>query len=202
MIETMSNHAPNGGLGPRPRDKYAPAERERRFLLSAPPAAGEVLVTRRLTDRYLTGTRLRLRHSQRLDTGEVELKLTQKVPLQAPGPVQGWITNTYLSPDEYDVLATLAAVTLSKTRYSVPPLGIDVFDGHLAGLVMAEAEFDSDDDCRAFTPPPRCLHEVTTDPRFTGGRLVHATRPELLAWLNDYERLELLRPIAAPADGP
>ena len=83
MIEAMSNQPPHGGLGSRPRGKYA-------------------------------------REEQRLDTGEVELKLSQKVPLQAPGPVQGWITNTYVSPDEYDVLATLAAVTLSKTRYSVP----------------------------------------------------------------------------------
>jgi len=181
--------------GPHPigHGMYARPERERRFLLAAPPAPDDVVVTRRITDRYLTGTRLRLRHSQRLDTGESELKFTQKIPLGTRGPVQGgvhgvqgWITNTYLSAGEYELLATLPALTLTKTRLSVPPLGVDVFEGDLTGLVMAEAEFASDQDHDAFTPPSVCLHEVTTDPRFTGGRLARATRQELLAWLSDY----------------
>jgi CYTH domain-containing protein len=183
----MSDQAPAVSDQPQRGGKYARIERERRFLLAAPPDPSDVVVVRRLTDRYLIGTRLRLRHSQRVDTGEVELKLTQKIPRSGPGSFQGWITNTYLSLDEYEVLAAVPAVTLTKTRISVPPLGIDVFDGHLAGLVLAEAEFDSDSECRAFSPPPCCLHEVTTDPRFTGGRLVHAAREELLTWLRDYD---------------
>jgi len=168
------------------RGGYARLERERRFLLVAPPSPGEVLVARWIVDRYLAGTRLRLRSSRRLDTGEVELKLTQKVPLGIPGPVRGWITNTSLSRDEYEVLAALPAGTLVKTRLSVPPLGVDVFEGRLHGLVLAEAEFTRDEECEAFVPPPWCLHEVTTDDRFTGGRLVHASRRELLAWLDRY----------------
>jgi CYTH domain-containing protein len=32
---------------------------------------------------------------------------------------------------------------LNKVRYSVPPLGIDVFEGTLEGLRLAEAEFNS-----------------------------------------------------------
>ncbi len=93
-----------------------------------------------ITDRYLVGTRLRLRRAVFPD-GDCELKLTQKVPLPRPGGVQGLITNTYLSPTEYDLLASLPAAVLSKTRCSVPPLGVDVFDGPLRGLVLAEAEF-------------------------------------------------------------
>ena len=88
----MNDQPPGMAAGPGHRGKYARAERERRFLLAAPPATAEVLVARRITDRYVTGTRLRLRHSQRLDTGELELKFTQKVPRDTPGPVQGWIT--------------------------------------------------------------------------------------------------------------
>jgi hypothetical protein len=41
--------------------KYARVERERRFLLPAPPAAAVAVAPRRIYDRYLTGTRLRLR---------------------------------------------------------------------------------------------------------------------------------------------
>lgn len=171
--------------------KYARVERERRFLLAGPPAPSSVTVTRVITDRYLTGTRLRLRRAE-LSDGGCELKLTQKVPVPRSSGVegsqglQGLITNTYLSPTEYDLLASLPAVVLSKTRSSVPPLGIDVFDGTLRGLVLAEAEFATDDEARAFVPPPECVAEVTDDARFTGGCLVEAARHDLLGWLTEY----------------
>jgi hypothetical protein len=116
--------------------KYAWVERERRFLLAAPPpepATGSRLIF----DRYLAGTRLRLRRVEHLQSGTVELKLTQKIPAGRPGPVQGLITNIYLSAQEYDRLVALPAAGLSKTRTSDPPLVIDVFDPPLDGLVQA-----------------------------------------------------------------
>ncbi|AEW97590.1 MULTISPECIES: CYTH domain-containing protein [Streptomycetaceae] len=177
--------------------KYARVERERRFLLAGPPAPSSVTVTRVITDRYLTGTRLRLRQAVLAD-GTRELKLTQKVPIPRPGAVQGLITNTYLSQAEYDLMATLPAAVLRKTRLSVPPLGVDVFDGHLRGLVLAEAEFATDEEARAFVPPPQCVAEVTDDARFTGGRLVGASRDDVLGWLAAYG----LRPAAMPRRSP
>ncbi|MER6957424.1 hypothetical protein [Streptomyces sp. NPDC000618] len=165
--------------------KYAHVERERRFLLAEEPAPSAVTVTRLITDRYLVGTRLRLRRAERADGG-CELKLTQKVPVARPGAVQGLITNTYLSSAEYDLLASLPAATLSKTRFSVPPLGVDVFDGPLQGLVLAEAEFTTDEEAQSFVPPPECVAEVTDDARFTGGRLVETSRSDLLRWLAEY----------------
>ncbi|WP_308298810.1 hypothetical protein [Streptomyces sp. GESEQ-35] len=139
-----------------------------------------------ITDRYLVGTRLRLRRAARPDGGGCELKLTQKVPADRPGAVQGLTTNTYLSPAEYDLLALLPAAVLSKTRFSVPPLGVDVFGGPLQGLVLAEAEFTSDEEALAFVPPEECMAEVTDDARFTGGRLVGTSRQELMTWLAEY----------------
>jgi CYTH domain-containing protein len=165
--------------------KYARVERERRFLMAAAPTAG-ITHTRQITDRYILGTRLRLRRVRDLATGSCELKFTQKLPAEQPGPVQGLITNTYLSPAEYDLLATLPAAVLSKTRLSVPPLGIDVFDPPLHGLVLAEAEFETDEQARSFRPPIEPVAEVTDDPRFTGGSLVQAHHHDLLAWLADY----------------
>ncbi|MET7519406.1 hypothetical protein ABZS88_39500 [Streptomyces sp. NPDC005480] len=165
--------------------KYARVERERRFLLAEPPATSAVTVTRVINDRYVTGTRLRLRRADFSD-GRCELKLTQKVPIPQPGAIQGLITNTYLSPTEYDVIASLPAAPLSKTRFSVPPLGVDVFEGHLQGLVLAEAEFTTDEEAQSFVPPAECVAEVTDDTRFTGGHLVQASRPELLRWLAEY----------------
>jgi CYTH domain-containing protein len=166
--------------------KYARVERERRFLLAKPPLPAAVVASRRITDRYLPGTRLRLRRAEALPGGACEFKLTQKVPANRPGHIQGLITNTYLSPAEYELLACLPAATLSKTRLSVPPLGIDVFDPPLHGLVLAEAEFTTDEAARSFIPPPQIVAEVTNDTRFTGGALAHAHRDDLLTWLAGY----------------
>ena len=167
--------------------KYARIERERRFLLASAPAEDLVTRRRQITDRYILGTRLRLRHVRDLGTDACELKLTQKIPAGQPGHVQGTITNTYLSPAEYDLLATLPAAVLSKTRLNVPLLGVDVFDAPLHGLVLAEAEFETDEEARAFRPPlEEPVAEVTDDPRFTGGSLVQAPRRDLLDWLADY----------------
>ncbi|SEG93239.1 CYTH domain-containing protein [Actinacidiphila yanglinensis] len=165
--------------------KYARVERERRFLLPGPPAPSAVTATRRITDRYLVGTRLRLRRVEQ-PGGESQLKLTQKVAVAGPGAVQGLITNTYLSEAEYDLLARLPAAVLTKTRFSLGELGVDVFDGDLRGLVLAEAEFAADEEARSFAPPAGCVAEVTDDARFTGGSLVVAPRPELLGWLAEY----------------
>lgn len=191
-----------GHVGELNRGKYARVERERRFLLAAAPTDG-VTRARQITDRYLPGTCLRLRYVRDLETGARELKFTQKLPAEQPGHVQGLMTNTYLSQAEYDLLATLPAAVLSKTRLSVPPLGVDVFDPPLHGLVLAEAEFETDEQARSFRPPLEVVAEVTDDPRFTGGSLVQADRFELLAWLSDYGiRLEPCDPSVVGARGP
>jgi CYTH domain-containing protein len=166
--------------------KYARVERERRFLMTGPPAPASVTVTRLIRDRYLEGTRLRLRRTAYPNLNSREYKLTQKAPVDRPGAVQGLITNTCLSRAEYDLLASLPAAELSKTRSSVPPLGVDVFEGPLEGLVLGEAEFEDDVEALAFVPPAECAAEVTDDARFTGGRLVRASRRELSEWLAEY----------------
>jgi CYTH domain-containing protein len=166
--------------------KYARIERERRFLLAGPPPTTAVTAPRRITDRYLPGTRLRLRRVDYLDSGARELKFTQKVPAGRPGYIQGLITSTYLSAAEYDLLASLPAQVLTKTRLSVPPLSIDLFDPPLHGLVMADAEFSTDEEAQSFLQPPAAVAEVTDDARFTGGSLVRARRHDLLAWLAEY----------------
>lgn len=161
--------------------KYARIERERRFLLKEAPAIAAVERIRRIADRYIDGTRLRLRE-QREDGGPTVFKLTQKIPARTGGAEQGFITTMYITRDEYSVLAELSAKTLAKTRYSVPPFGIDVFEGTLEGLVLAEAEFDTPEAAAALTIPSFVFREVTADERFTGGELVRASRQDL-HWL-------------------
>ena len=164
--------------------KYARIERERRFLLDRFPRESVVRI-RRITDRYLDGARLRLRE-QAEGGGTVVYKLTQKVPARAGGAQQGLITNMYLAEDEFRLLARLPGKVLSKLRYSVPPFGIDVFEGALRGLLLAEAEFQSAAEAEALVLPNFILHEVTNDERFTGGRLVSASRASIATWLAEY----------------
>jgi CYTH domain-containing protein len=165
--------------------KYTLVERERRFLL-ARPVAGPCVRRAVITDRYVTGTRIRLRHTVETTTeGTTTVrKLTQKVPAPAGGP--GLITTLYVSDAEHEVLRQLPAATLTKTRYSVPPFGVDVFEGELAGLVVAEIEFATDEDQARFEPPPESVAEVTLDARLTGGRYTTMSRDELLAILDEY----------------
>jgi len=174
--------SPVPGLAP---GKYARIERERRFLLAGLPAGEQPADPREIIDLYLAGTTLRLRCVRR--PGSEQYKLTQKIPAAQPGPVQGLITNIYLSRAEYDQMAVaLPGRRLAKTRYSIPPLSIDVFDPPLHGLVTGEAEFGADAEMLAFQPPGYVHAEVTGDPRFTGGRLAVTSREDLISWLAQY----------------
>ena len=87
--------------------KYARIERERRFLLGGPPSPAAVTGRRRITDRYLPGTRLRLRRIDYLHSGDSQFKFTQKVPANRPGYVQGLITKAELLGDTDSRFATL-----------------------------------------------------------------------------------------------
>ncbi len=161
--------------------KYARPERERRFLFRAPPR-GVVVRTVRIVDRYLPGTRLRLRAATEVD--RTTYKLTQKVPAPDGGP--GLITTLYLTPAEHALLSEVPAATLRKTRLSLPPLGVDVFEDELTGLVLGEAEFDDDDSMTGFPPPTEAIAEVTRDQRLSGGRLAMTSAAELAATLRAY----------------
>jgi CYTH domain-containing protein len=156
--------------------KYARPEFERRFLLSAIPT-GRVLRRRHIVDRYFIGTGLRLR-ALSSDTGDHTYKLTQKIP-EAMGGARGRITTMYLPPVAYALLSELPGANLCKTRLSVPPFGIDIFEGALDRLVLAECEAETAADVAEYSPPKGAVAEVTEDERFTGGRLATTTAEEL-----------------------
>lgn len=168
-----------------PNLKYARIERERRFLLAGFPAGVQPIRVRAVTDRYVEGARLRLRRMEEAGQPPV-FKLTQKLPARSAGAQQGFITTMYLDEAEFSALSSLPARILRKVRHSIPPFGIDVFEGALAGLILAEAEFETAEQATSLAIPPYVLCEVTDDDRFTGGALARATREELAAWLAQY----------------
>jgi CYTH domain-containing protein len=139
--------------------RYARLEDEQRFVVAALP--DEATDPRLIEDRYVAGTRLRLRRVT--DGHGTQRKLGQKRRVD-DRPSASWHTTLYLDEAEHDVLEALDAVTLSKRRWSLPRGGCaDEFLGSLAGLVLVEGE-------RPFDGPPGAI-EVTDDERFTGGAL-------------------------------
>jgi CYTH domain-containing protein len=146
--------------------KYARYELERRFLLDRlPEGAGP---SHLVVDRYIPGTRLRLR---RIEGRDPRYKLTQKEAPSPPDYATTTITNIYLSPEEYDLLLSLPARELRKRRHHLGPYSIDVFQGELEGLIMAEITFESDSEMRAHPLPGFAVCDVSDDVRYTGGAL-------------------------------
>jgi CYTH domain-containing protein len=165
--------------------KYARVEIERRFLLAGVPEDVEVIAVDEIHDRYLDGTRLRLRRMARAG-GATQLKLTQKLPEPDGGARQGALTTIYLSEIEHAAIARVPAAELRKSRLSIAPYGVDVFHGALKGLHLAEAEFTTLQDAAALVPAAFCRAEVTSDRRFTGGELARADREQVRAWAREY----------------
>jgi CYTH domain-containing protein len=153
--------------------KYAHVESERRFLVRAVPEG----VTRvsDITDRYIDGTRLRLREVT--TDGVTTRKLGQKVRLGA-GPGRIAHTSVYLSDAEWSLLCHLPARILRKRRHHVERDGIviavDQFDD---GSLVAEIDGG---DQRAADPPAwlSVICDVSDDEAFTGaGRARSAGEP-------------------------
>ncbi|HWU72132.1 MAG TPA: hypothetical protein VN137_01515 [Sphingomonas sp.] len=132
---------------------------------------------RLIEDRYLPGTALRLRRVTAPD-GSVVHKLGKKYP--GAGLSSRPMTNIYLDAAEYAALAALPAALLVKRRYDVGGgFAIDVFEGALAGLMLAEISADDDAELAAIVAPSWCAAEVTEDVGYAGGTLAidgwHAT---------------------------
>ncbi|HEY1285285.1 MAG TPA: CYTH domain-containing protein [Solirubrobacterales bacterium] len=70
---------------------------------------------------------------------------------------------------------------LQKRRHLIPAGGrtveLDVYEGELAGLVVAEVEFGSVEQAQAFEPPGWIGEEVTGDERYLNETLATRGRP-------------------------
>lgn len=169
--------------------KYARRELERRFLVCGEPAV--IGPSRRIEDRYLDGTRLRLRRMQVGD--DVVFKLTQKVRRDEGDPADIAVTNIYLSPNEYARLCAMPSHVLKKTRHMSSFAGrnfvVDYFHGRLTGLRLAEVEVE---DLQAPLPLPAWVgDDVTHDERLSGAYLARAGREEVAAVLKLWHGCDL-----------
>jgi CYTH domain-containing protein len=150
-------------------------EVERKFRLREPPdlsgadsdpieqgylavgAEGEVRLRRKGERTLLT-----VKRGAGLSRGEVEVEVT---------------------PEQFEALWPLTeGRRLRKRRYVLPhdelQVEVDVYERELAGLTVAEIEFDSEEQARAFEPPAWLGDEVTGDERFLNENLAAHGAPE------------------------
>lgn len=147
--------------------KYAVVERERRFLIGAIPPGPAA--RRTIIDRYVIGTRLRLREVRERD-GSVTRKLTHKVRLGEDASEIA-CTNMYLDDAEWTLLQAMPARVLAKTRHLITRDGVTVaVDEFADGTLLAEI----DDGDRTSPDVPTWLdviEDVSADERWTGAAL-------------------------------
>jgi CYTH domain-containing protein len=146
--------------------KYAVVERERRFLVTRVPDG--VTNSMRIVDRYLTGTRMRLREVE--EDGAVTRKLSHKVRL-GDGPAEVACTSFYLDDDEWDLLLALPARVLRKTRHLVQRDGVVLAVDELEdGALLAEID-DEGQPSDVVPPWLDVVSDVSDDERWTGAQL-------------------------------
>lgn len=153
--------------------KYSRIERERRYLLDHLP---EALSSERriISDLYVKDSSLRLRKMDYSD-GRVEYKLGQKRSID---PLHREMTTLYLTESEFHTLESLPGRRLVKERYpykaaSGATYEINVFHGVNEGLVIAEIEFDTDEELLNPPAPPNGWVEISQDANYDGVTLAN-----------------------------
>jgi adenylate cyclase len=150
-------------------------EVERKFRLRQPPdlsgsdadpieqgylavgAEGEVRLRRKGEQTLLT-----VKRGAGLSRGEVEIEI---------------------SGEQFEALWPLTERRrLRKRRHVLPhdslEIEVDVYEGELEGLIVAEVEFDSEEEARSFEPPAWLGDDVTGDERFLNENLAMNGLPD------------------------
>ena len=174
--------APGAG-SPSPGSRAEPTatqgtEIERKFLVATLPDSLDQLPHERIAQGYLSidpsGAEVRLRRRGyhtllTVKSGRGLARAEEELLIDGPRFERLW--------------AGTSGRRIEKTRYR-QPLGdgltaeIDLFEGGLAGFVMAEVEFPSLEAAAAFRPPSWLRPEVTGDPRYGNARLAIDGAPE------------------------
>ncbi len=152
-------------------------ERERTFLAKELPQEIKTTKPTRIVDIYIPDTpahsRLRLRQNGKT------YEITKKTSV-AVGDASKHIEQTIpLTEEEFAALSRCSAKRVTKDRYCVVIDGtlaeIDVFIEDLAGLVLIDFEFDTEDEKDNFIPPSIALVDVTQEDFIAGGLLAGKT---------------------------
>lgn len=163
-------------------------EIEKTYLAKYIPTDLNNYPSKTITDRYLPADSehpvLRLRNNGGKFT------LTKKYPIRE-GDASSQIEETIvLSKKEAQALEKIEAKVSSKTRfyykYHDSRLEIDIFKEDLSGLILIDAEFDSEEEKNKFKMPEFCLADVTQETIVAGGMLCGKKYADIKEVLNKY----------------
>ena len=146
-------------------------EIERKFLVDQPPTDLEAHRSAQIDQGYLAitenGLEVRIRNYGgqaflTVKSGAGQVRLEEEIEIDE---------RTF-----HSLWPLTEGKRIRKRRYLIPAgnglqLELDVYGEALAGLVIAEVEFDSAEAAAAFTPPAWVGREVTDDPRYKNRRL-------------------------------
>lgn len=154
--------------------KYGKFEFERSFLLANSCLDDlEVVRSKVILDKYITGTRLRLRKV--MEGGVQKFKLTKKEELEPKKVGVLKINTLYLTREEFELQAALAGVEIEKCRHIVRAnnydIGIDEISVGGNIIYLAEVEFATEEEMRGFVFPLSYQMEVTGMLEYNGNEL-------------------------------
>ncbi len=131
---------------------------------------------------------VKIRQGYIVDAGERVVRIRQKgnsyyLTVKGIGLISRQEVEVELQKEQFDELWTLTVdKRIEKTRYLIdyPPhlIELDVFEGHLNGLVVAEVEFENETQVRNFIPPDWFEKEVTFDNRYQNSNLAKTGIPQ------------------------
>jgi CYTH domain-containing protein len=144
--------------------------------------------SKEILDIYLPSTseHATLRVRKRGDVYEI----TKKTPVSGTDSSHQNENTIPLTKEEFDEFTTLAGKRIQKNRYFHEENGvfyeIDVFQDTLAGLVLVDIEFTSNEAKSRFIPPEWVLADVTQEKTFAGGVLCGKSYTDIEHALNGY----------------
>jgi adenylate cyclase len=152
-------------------------EIERKFLVAEPPSDYERWPSTAIEQGYVAidedGTEVRVRRRGgrtwlTVKSGAGRARVEEEIEIE---------------PERFERLWALTeGRRIEKTRYEIDAsdglvLELDVYEGGLDGLVVAEVEFDSEEAAEAFSPPDWLGPDVTDDARYKNQRLARDGAP-------------------------
>lgn len=154
--------------------KYAQTELEKRFLLEKAPISIDHCTFKRITDKYLSQTRCRLRMEE--DNEKTSYKLTKKIILEEANLGKQWISTIYLDKSEYELFLLLEGVSIKKKRYqyelaSQERIGIDRIQFGEKLMWIAEIEFKEIEKYENYKLPIDYVEEITNNKFYSGYEL-------------------------------
>lgn len=150
-------------------------EIERKFLISKLPENLSQYPCHQIEQGYLcTGPVVRIRRQ------DDDYILTYK----SSGMMSREEYNLPLTAQAYEHLKQKAdGIFITKKRYCIPienyTIELDIFEGDVAPLILAEVEFPSEEEALTFVPPAWFTEEVTFDPRYHNSYIsAHGYQPD------------------------